>query len=184
MSDPGTRLVIMSATASEVSTVRGSLQTPVGVLTVVADDEGIRSIGWRHRPGTLGNDGSPAAGHVAAGLSQLAAYFAGKRTAFDLPIRLTGVGDAGRAVLTALHDTVGYGETVTYGELAARSGTTVPARAIGSIMGSNPVPVVIPCHRVVASDGLGGYSGGEPGRGRQTKLWLLEHEGALPPTLL
>jgi methylated-DNA-[protein]-cysteine S-methyltransferase len=178
----------MSATASDVtsgvSTVRGSLQTPVGVLTVVADDEGIRSVGWRHRPGELRQNGSPAAEHVAAALSQLAEYFAGQRTEFDLPVRLAGLSDATVAVLTALRDTVGYGETVTYGELAARSGTAVPARAIGSIMGSNPVPVVIPCHRVVASDGLGGYSGGEPGQGRQTKLWLLEHEGALPPTLL
>ncbi|QGN31688.1 methylated-DNA--[protein]-cysteine S-methyltransferase [Microlunatus sp. Gsoil 973] len=174
----------MSATASEVRTVRGSLQTPVGVLTVLADDAGIRSVGWRYRPADREPGGSPAADHLAASLVQLEEYFAGTRTTFALPIRLAGLGDAARAVLTALRDTVGYGETVTYGELAARSGTTVPARAIGSIMGSNPVPVVIPCHRVVASDGLGGYSGGEPGRGRETKLWLLEHEGALPPTLL
>ena len=80
--------------------------------------------------------------------------------------------------------TVGYGETVTYAELAERSGTGVPARAIGSIMGANPVPIVIPCHRVVASDGLGGYSGGDPGRHLETKRWLLENEGALPPTLI
>ena len=75
-------------------------------------------------------------------------------------------------------------ETLTYGELAARSGTGLPARAIGSIMGANPVPLVIPCHRVVAGDGLGGYSGGEPGQEIATKRWLLELEGALPPTLL
>lgn len=175
----------MNATVSELTTVRGSLRTPVGVVTVLADDDGIRSIGWRYRPAAPPTAGeSAAADHVAAALDQLGEYFAGKRADFDLPIRLDGLGDSSLAVLTALKDTVGYGETVTYGELAARSGTSVPARAIGSIMGSNPVPIVIPCHRVVASDGLGGYSGGDPGRGRQTKLWLLEHEGALPPALI
>ena len=80
--------------------------------------------------------------------------------------------------------TVGYGETITYGELAELSGTGVPARAIGEIMAANPVPIIIPCHRVVASDGLGGYSGGEPGRHLETKRWLLENEGALPPALV
>lgn len=174
----------MNATVSELTTVRGSLRTPVGVVTVLADDEGIRSIGWRYRPSDAPGEDSPAAEHVAAALEQLGEYFAGERTDFDLPIRLDGLGDSSLAVLTALKDTVSYGETVTYGELAARSGTGVPARAIGAIMGSNPVPIVIPCHRVVASDGLGGYSGGERGRGRETKLWLLEREGALPPTLI
>ena len=79
------------------------------------------------------------------------------------------------AVLRAL-TTVGYGKTITYGELAELSGTGVPARAIGEIMAANPVPILIPCHRVVASDGLGGYSGGEPGRQLETKRWLLEKE--------
>ena len=80
--------------------------------------------------------------------------------------------------------TVRYGDTITYGELAELSGTGVPARAIGGIMAANPVPIIIPCHRVVASDGLGGYSGGEPGRHLETKRWLLENEGALPPSLV
>ena len=59
----------------------------------------------------------------------------------------------------------------------------MPARGIGAIMGANPVPLIVPCHRVVAGDGLGGYSGGDPGRGLETKRWLLEHEGALPTGL-
>ena len=87
------------------------------------------------------------------------------------------------AVLRAMR-AVGYGETITYGELARRSGTGLPARAIGSIMGSNPVPLVIPCHRIVAADGLGGYSGGPYGQGVATKRALLELEGALPPALI
>ena len=76
------------------------------------------------------------------------------------------------------------GQTITYGELAERSGTGVPARAIGSIMAANPFPLIIPCHRVVAADGLGGYSGGDPGHELETKRWLLENEGALPPALV
>ena len=81
--------------------------------------------------------------------------------------------------------TVSYGETVTYGELAQRAvagpdGIRCPARAIGRIMGSNPIPVIVPCHRVVAGNGLGGYSGGT---GIEVKRWLLIFEGALPATL-
>jgi methylated-DNA-[protein]-cysteine S-methyltransferase len=88
-------------------------------------------------------------------------------------------------VLRTLVDSVGYGETVSYGALARRVGhdsfgASPPARAVGQIMGSNPIPVVVPCHRVVAADGLGGYSGGT---GTEVKRWLLTLEGALPPTL-
>ncbi|SDT19081.1 methylated-DNA--[protein]-cysteine S-methyltransferase [Microlunatus soli] len=159
-----------------------SLRTQVGTLTVEADDAGLRSVHWG---ADTEQPGSPeAAGIAEQAVRQLEEYFAGERSSFELPVDLTGLGAASTAVLTALKDTVGYGETVTYGELAARSGSSVPARAIGSIMGSNPLPIVIGCHRVVAADGLGGYSGGEPGQGRQTKVWLLEHEGALPPALI
>jgi methylated-DNA-[protein]-cysteine S-methyltransferase len=162
-----------------------SLSTPVGRLSVRADDEGVTSVTWCAEEGSAdGADGSAATEIAARAVQQLAEYFAGDRTTFDLPISLPSLGTSSLAVLTALKDTVGYGETVTYGELAERSGSAVPARAIGSIMGSNPIPIVIGCHRVVAADGLGGYSGGEPGQGRQTKIWLLEHEGALPPTLI
>ena len=84
-----------------------------------------------------------------------------------------------------LAETVGYGETVRYGELAARAGMIAtadhfPARTVGQIMGSNPIPVIVPCHRVLASDGLGGYSGGS---GVEVKRWLLILEGSHPPTL-
>jgi methylated-DNA-[protein]-cysteine S-methyltransferase len=90
-----------------------------------------------------------------------------------------------RQVLPVLLASAGYGETVTYGALAHRAGLAdggkVPAaRVTGQIMGSNPCPIVVPCHRVVASDGLGGYSGGT---GIEIKRWLLIFEGALPPTL-
>ena len=72
------------------------------------------------------------------------------------------------------------GETITYAELGRRSGTGLPPRAIGSLMGGNPVPVVIPCHRVVASTGLGGFSGGEPGH----ELDTTDEDGLAPDRYL
>lgn len=176
----------MPISASHLQTTRSAgLSTPVGRLTVRADDAGLTRVRWgTSEDADLGDDSSPAAEIVARAVQQLAEYFAGDRTSFDVPISLSSLGTASLAVLTALKDTVGFGQTVTYGELARRSGSAVPARAIGSIMGSNPIPIIIGCHRVVAADGLGGYSGGDPGQGHQTKIWLLEHEGALPPALI
>lgn len=159
----------------------GSLSTPVGAVGVVSDGSAITRVSWR----SDAPDGvsSEADALVDEALDQLRAYFAGQLRVFDVPIDLGDQTVATRAVLMALYETVGHGETVTYGGLAARSGTTVPARGIGSIMGANPVPLIVPCHRVVAGDGLGGYSGGDPGEGLTTKRWLLEHEGALPTSL-
>jgi methylated-DNA-[protein]-cysteine S-methyltransferase len=153
--------------------------TQVGIVGVLAGPAGVRAIGWRLDPGGASTEPDET---VQRAIGQLREYFAGQRREFDLPLDLPPLPPATEAVLRTLM-TVGYGETITYGELAKRSGTGVPARAIGSIMAANPVPIVIPCHRVVASDGLGGYSGGEPGRGLETKRWLLENEGALPPVL-
>jgi methylated-DNA-[protein]-cysteine S-methyltransferase len=123
--------------------------------------------------------------HLGTALGQLAEYFAGQRRAFDLPVDWSGLSAAQRQVLPVLFASAAYGETVTYGVLARRAGladgATVPAaRVVGQIMGSNPYPIIVPCHRVVAGDGLGGYSGGS---GIEIKRWLLIFEGALPPTL-
>jgi methylated-DNA-[protein]-cysteine S-methyltransferase len=154
--------------------------TQVGVVGVLAGPAGLRRTGWRldARGASIEPDET-----VQQTIGQLREYFAGQRRKFELPLNLPPLPSVTEAVLRALM-TVEYGETITYGELAGRSGTGVPARAIGSIMSANPVPIVIPCHRVVASDGLGGYSGGEPGRSLETKRWLLENEGALPPALI
>ncbi|GGM40837.1 methylated-DNA--[protein]-cysteine S-methyltransferase [Microbacterium saperdae] len=159
----------------------GSLSTPVGVVGVVSDGSAITRVTWRS-DAPEGVAPAPDA-LVEEALAQLRAYFDGRLRTFDVPIDLGDQTVATRAVLMALYETVGHGETITYGGLAARSGTTVPARGIGSIMGANPVPLIVPCHRVVAGDGLGGYSGGDPGEGLVTKRWLLEHEGALPTSL-
>ena len=158
-----------------------TLQTPIGVIGVVSSGSAITRVAWRSVAPT-GADGAPDA-LLDEALTQLRDYFDGRRRDFDLPVDLGSQTEATGAVLTALHETVGAGETVTYGELAVRSGTAIPARGIGAIMGANPVPLLVPCHRVVAGDGLGGYSGGEQGQGLQTKRWLLEHEGALPTSL-
>jgi len=153
--------------------------TQVGVFGVLAGPAGVRATGWRLDPRGASMEPDET---VQQTIGQLREYFAGQRREFDLPLDLPRLPPTTEAVLRALM-TVKYGETITYGELAKLSGTAVPARAIGSIMAANPVPIIIPCHRVVASDGLGSYSGGEPGRSLETKRWLLENEGALPPAL-
>ncbi len=113
-------------------------------------------------------------------VSELAAYFAGSLREFTVPIDWRLMSAAQRLVLGALHETVRFGQVVTYGELANRSGSTIPARGIGSIMGGNPIPIIVPCHRVVAGNGLGGFSGGD---GVESKQALLALEGRLPAAL-
>ena len=137
-------------------------------------------------PGAHGEPGEPGAQRqLDRACTQLGEYFAGQRRVFDLPVDWSGMSAPQRQVLPVLLASAGYGETVTYGALARRAGLAdggkVPAaRVTGQIMGSNPCPIIVPCHRVVAGDGLGGYSGGT---GIEIKRWLLIFEGALPPTL-
>lgn len=168
-----------------------SLSTPVGQLSVGCSSSGVARVhfGRPHNPAPAeppaGRDVRPDASCLADARRQLAEYLGGQRKSFDLPLDWTTVTGPQRLVLGVLHDSVGYGQTVTYGGLARQAGLPqdgqdLPARAVGQIMGSNPIPVIVPCHRVVASDGLGGYSGGT---GLEVKRWLLTLEGALPPTL-
>ena len=136
-------------------------------------------------PARTGHSPGAQPGALAETCVQLAEYFAGRRRAFDVPIDWSAVPQSQYQVLSVLFDSVGYGETVTYGTLAGRAGIpagtdVIPARVVGQIMGSNPIPVIVPCHRVVAGNGLGGFSGGI---GPELKRWLLIFEGALPPTL-
>ncbi|CAM3971321.1 methylated-DNA--[protein]-cysteine S-methyltransferase [Kibdelosporangium persicum] len=159
----------------------GSLETPVGRLHVAVTDVGLVGVSWGEPRVDLPVVDDPA--RVEPVLTQLAEYFKGERTRFDVAIDWRLTSSVQREVLRTLYSTVDYGSAVTYGQLATRSGDRVPARGIGSIMGSNPVPIVVPCHRVVAGDGLGGYSGGSGRDGLAVKQWLLILEGALPPTL-
>ncbi|MEV0586015.1 methylated-DNA--[protein]-cysteine S-methyltransferase [Nonomuraea sp. NPDC050310] len=154
------------------------LETPVGPFAVAVSEQGLVATGWHGL--RLEAPVAEDAARTAPVVAELRAYFAGELTRFETPIDWRLTAGSRRRVLQALFG-VPYGKVVTYGELAGLSGTGVPARGIGSIMGSNPLPIVVPCHRVVAGNGLGGFSGGI---GVETKRWLLTHEGYLQPTLL
>jgi methylated-DNA-[protein]-cysteine S-methyltransferase len=170
----------LSATALSWAT----LSTPVGPVSVGASAAGVAQVRFGAPPRAHDAEASGAALAEAA-RRQLTEYFSGQRRDFELPLDWSATAGPQREVLRVLADSVGYGQTIRYGQLASRAGLTaaddtVPARAVGKIMGSNPIPVIVPCHRVLASDGLGGYSGGA---GVEVKRWLLILEGALPPTL-
>jgi methylated-DNA-[protein]-cysteine S-methyltransferase len=160
--------------------------SPVGALTIGVTGAGLALVGFGDRPDLaeqaaarleeplVDGDGGTAA-------EQVAEYLAGRRRVFDIPLDWRLTKGSQRRVLESLYETVPYGATVTYGELAARSGlghAYTAARGVGAIMGSNPLPVVVPCHRVLGSDGLGGFGGG-----RAVKEWLLALEGVLTPAL-
>jgi methylated-DNA-[protein]-cysteine S-methyltransferase len=108
---------------------------------------------------------------------ELEEYFGGRRHAFELALDWRLVGPFGRRVLGATSQ-IPYGGVLSYAEVAADAGSPRGSRAAGNALGANPIPIVIPCHRVLRSGGaLGGYGGGT-----QRKRWLLELEGALPPS--
>ena len=157
--------------------------TPVGTFVLAVTEIGLVASGWGSRArlaGGLDLAEVHDADRTAFAAAELNAYFAGELKRFETPIDWRLMSGSRLRVLRALHG-VPYGKAVTYGELATLSGSGVPARGIGSIMGSNPIPIVVPCHRVIAGNGLGGFSGGE---GVETKRRLLTHEGYLQPTLL
>jgi methylated-DNA-[protein]-cysteine S-methyltransferase len=167
--------------------------TPIGPLLLAASGQGLVSVVF-HAEGriadralarlgaTLGSAPVPAAGGdpvLSQATAELDAYFGGglRRFATALDWSLAS-GFTGR-VLRELAASVPFGSVVGYGELAERVGEPDAARAVGAAMGANPLPVVVPCHRVVAADGgIGGFGGGLP-----TKRALLELEGVLPQPL-
>ena len=140
------------------------LETPVGILLIAGDDGAVECISFpRHGKAAKPEPGwqELQRGAVAEAIRQLREYFAGKRTRFDLPLAPKGT-EFQRAVWRQLQD-IPYGETISYGELARRVGNPKAARAVGSANGANPLPIVIPCHRVIAGDGsIGGFGGGLP----------------------
>nr|WP_229923188.1 methylated-DNA--[protein]-cysteine S-methyltransferase [Streptomyces candidus] len=124
-------------------------------------------------------DPLPASSRLAEPVRQFAGYFAGTLRQFSLPLDWSLTSGFHRQVLRELNDSVPYGSVVGYGDLAARVGQPGGAQAVGAAMGSNPLPVVVPCHRVVESGGgLGGFGGGP-----ETKRTLLALEGVLPQPL-
>ena len=162
---------------------RTVLDTPIGPLTIIASDIGVRAVLW---------PGDDAAGRVtvhaevrdaddrdaddrahavlAAATAQLTEYFAGTRTEFDLPLDAEGT-PFQHAVWDVLR-TIPYGTTISYGTQARELGDARKARAVGSANGRNPISVIVPCHRVVGADGsLTGFAAGT-----DVKAWLLDHE--------
>ncbi|MEM7240217.1 MAG: methylated-DNA--[protein]-cysteine S-methyltransferase [Pseudomonadota bacterium] len=141
-----------------------SLETPLGWVTLTEDDGAVTALDWARRAG----DETPLLVEAA---DQLRAYFDHRLTVFDLPLRPSG-GAFQQRVNTAMR-AIPFGETREYGEIA-RDLDAMP-QPVGNACGGNSIAIIIPCHRVVGADGLGGFSA--PG-GIETKVALLRHEGA------
>lgn len=145
------------------------LASPLGELTVCADEIGITAIAF---PGDLPEvmDRSQPNAVVRAAISQLEAYFAGRLKVFDL--RLNAAGTAFQRGVWAALQAIPYGATASYGEIAAAIANPRACRAVGLANGRNPIAIVVPCHRIIGSNGaLTGYGGG-----LDRKRWLLAHE--------
>ena len=158
------------------------VESPVGELFVAVSDRGLCTISYDTDPeGKLEQLARAFGGRVLRSprpldpvKRELDEYFEGERRSFDLEVDLRVIRDFGRTVLAELAR-VPFGEVTTYGALAARAGKPRAARAVGTIMNRNPVPIVLPCHRVVGANGaLVGYAGG-----LERKQALLRLEGAL-----
>ena len=149
-----------------------NVDSPIGPLEIEVDEDGrLTTVSFRalhgdrgaHPPGSLATLGMTEA--------QLSEYFSGKRQTFDIPLNLKGT-EFQLAVWNELLR-IPYGDTITYAELARRIGRPSAIRAVGAANGANPIPVIVPCHRVIGSNGtLTGYGGGI-----ERKQWLLALEG-------
>ncbi len=151
------------------------IETPIGALHAAFDEEGrLAELGFRESSSRRAVEPTRIAsttGRLDDLTTQLAEYFSGKRRAFDFPLAPKGT-EFQLAVWNALLE-VPYGDTITYAELARRIDRPSAVRAVGAANGSNPIPVIIPCHRVIGSNGaLTGYGGGI-----ERKQWLLALEG-------
>ncbi len=180
-------------------TQRVTFDSPIGQLGLVVTPNGLRQVLLPRTARRSSANAAPAATanaaptatanaamanapattpRIADAVGQVLAYLRGERREFELPLDLTGVGTHMRPVLDELCARAPYGKVITYGELASWSGCPGGAREVGQIMARNPIPLVVPCHRVVAADGLGGYGGG-----LALKRRLLRLEGALAEQL-
>ena len=151
---------------------RTIVDTPIGPVGLVASDTAVSAVLFDGRR-VRAEGASPILDEAAR---QLRAYFAGDLVSFDLPLELHGTEFQRRCWLALA--SIPYGQTVSYGEQARRLGLGADAaRAVGAANGRNPLPIVLPCHRVIGADGsLTGFGGG-----LDVKRYLLEHEGALLP---
>jgi len=149
------------------------IDTPIGALTVIANDVGVCRV-WFGDLNENATGTAVADAHLETALTQLREYFDGERTSFDVTIDRSGRAGFRGEVLDAL-ETVSFGQTTTYGDLAARAGRPKAARAVGSAMATNPIAIIVPCHRVLPTGGgVGQFGGGVP-----AKEWLLRREDSL-----
>ncbi len=149
------------------------LDSPIGRIEVMGDGRSVTSLSME-RAGHLPGEELPERGDAVLdrAVDQLEEYFAGRRREFDVPVRLVGTAFQ-LAVWNRLAE-LAFGEEISYGELGRSTGRATAGRAVGGAVGANPVPIIVPCHRVLASNHrITGYSGG---KGIPTKVWLLDHE--------
>jgi methylated-DNA-[protein]-cysteine S-methyltransferase len=155
--------------------------TPIGTLTLAATRDGLVRVGFQRELDTIAEElaeqVSPRVVELPRRLDavrrQLDEYFEGRRHVFEVPVDLRLARGFRRTVLELLFERVGFGETRSYADLAALAGSPRASRAVGSAMATNPIPIVVPCHRVLRSGGnLGGYGGG-----LDVKRYLLALEG-------
>ncbi len=155
-----------------------TIDTPIGPLTIVASDAGVRAVLWpgdedEHRVRVGDAPADPDHPVIAAAADELEEYFEGRRQTFGVPLDPIGT-EFQHAAWVALQS-IPYGETISYGAQAARMGDRRKARAVGAANGRNPISIIVPCHRVVGADGsLTGFAAGV-----DTKAWLLDHERAV-----
>ena len=168
------------------SIVQTSFQSPLGPMTLAATHAGLAGVwfdGQRHLPDALASPTSwpahPTHPVLIKTALQLTEYFAGRRQVFDVPFDLSGGTAFQQAVWQALL-TIGTGSTCSYGSISKSIGNAAAVRAVGAAVGRNPISIIVPCHRVLGSDGsLTGYAGG-----LDRKTALLRLEGALEENLL
>jgi len=149
----------------------GFFQSPLGTMQIEASESVLVSVKFLSEEKSERPNQSGGSDIIAKTINQLTAYFAGDLTKFDLPIVFTGTEFQEQVWSEVLK--IPYGSTATYGQIAERIGAREMARAVGSANGDNPLWIIVPCHRVIGSQGeLTGYAGG-----LWRKQWLLEHEG-------
>lgn len=154
---------------------RTNMDSPIGLLGLTATATGLAEIwfGGYGRSAPSGSGERDPSGVLERACTQLGEYFAGERMTFDLPLAPSGT--AFELSVWELLQRIPAGQTASYGDLARKLSDATMARAVGRANGQNPLPIVVPCHRVIGADGsLVGFGGGI-----ERKRWLLEHEGAL-----
>ncbi len=148
------------------------IESPTGKLLLVADESGLRSLSFAEgrTPPVVDPEWKRGGGPLREPVRQVRAFFGGELRTFDLPLRPEGTEFQTRVWTMLQH--IPYGETISYGELARRIANPAASRAVGLANGSNPIAIIIPCHRVIGSNGkLTGYGGG-----LENKRWLLDFE--------